>query len=467
MTFHLYDEQLGKVVEFEPIIPGQVSIYHCGLTVQAPPHLGHIRKEIVFDVLRRWLEGCGLKVKVVANVTDIDDKIIAKSAEQGIEWYELAYAMELELHRAYTALGCRPPDYEPRATGHIPEQIELIQRLLERGHAYVADDGSANVYFDVRSWPQYGGLSHQKISEMVNDEGADNKGKRDARDFALWKGHKEDEPETASWPSPWGRGRPGWHLECSAMSLKYLGAEFDIHGGGMDLKFPHHENELAQSRAAGFGFAKYWMHNAFVTAAGEKMSKSLGNYARVTEVTKQYPARAVRLYLAQTHYRSVIEFSDTSLEEATARLSRIDGFLERAGISGAPQFRFEDLPEEFVKAMDDDLSTPAAVAVIYETVKAGNKALDSGHDASEQLKALRAMLHILGLDPLAPEWENSASGPDHTEIIDGLVKLVLDQRTAARERKDWANADAIRDTLTQLGIKVEDTPAGARWQIGG
>lgn len=467
MTFHLYDEQLGKVVEFEPIIPGQVSIYHCGLTVQAPPHLGHIRKEIVFDVLRRWLEGCGLKVKVVANVTDIDDKIIAKSAEQGIEWYELAYAMELELHRAYTALGCRPPDYEPRATGHIPEQIELIQRLLERVHAYVADDGSANVYFDVRSWPQYGELSHQKISEMVNDEGADNKGKRDARDFALWKGHKEDEPETASWPSPWGRGRPGWHLECSAMSLKYLGAEFDIHGGGMDLKFPHHENELAQSRAAGFGFAKYWMHNAFVTAAGEKMSKSLGNYARVTEVTKQYPARAVRLYLAQTHYRSVIEFSDTSLEEATARLSRIDGFLERAGISGAPQFRFEDLPEEFVKAMDDDLSTPAAVAVIYETVKAGNKALDSGHDASEQLKALRAMLHILGLDPLAPEWENSASGPDHTEIIDGLVKLVLDQRTAARERKDWANADAIRDTLTQLGIKVEDTPAGARWQIGG
>ncbi|WP_277034659.1 cysteine--tRNA ligase, partial [Propionimicrobium lymphophilum] len=371
------------------------------------------------------------------------------------------------LHRAYTALGCRPPDYEPRATGHIPEQIELIQRLLERGHAYVADDGSANVYFDVRSWPQYGELSHQKISEMVNDEGADNKGKRDARDFALWKGHKEDEPETASWPSPWGRGRPGWHLECSAMSLKYLGAEFDIHGGGMDLKFPHHENELAQSRAAGFGFAKYWMHNAFVTAAGEKMSKSLGNYARVTEVTKQYPARAVRLYLAQTHYRSVIEFSDTSLEEATARLSRIDGFLEHAGISGAPQFRFEDLPEEFVKAMDDDLSTPAAVAVIYETVKAGNKALDSGHDASEQLKALRAMLHILGLDPLAPEWENSASGPDHTEIIDGLVKLVLDQRTAARERKDWANADAIRDTLTQLGIKVEDTPAGARWQIGG
>lgn len=467
MTFHLYDEQIGKVVKFEPIVAGQVSIYHCGLTVQAPAHLGHIRKEIVFDVLRRWLEACGLQVKVVANITDISDTILTKAAELGLEWYELAYAMELELHKAYQSLGCRAPNYEPRATGHIPEQIELIARLIDRGHAYPADDGTGDVYFDVSSWPNYGELSHQKPSEMINDEGEAGRGKRDPRDFALWKGHKPDEPETASWPSPWGRGRPGWHLECSAMSLKYLGTQFDIHGGGMDLKFPHHENELAQSKAAGYSFAKYWMHNAFVTAAGEKMSKSLGNYARVSTVTRQYPPRAVRLYLAQTHYRSTVEFSEESLAEATAKLTRIDSFLNRAKISGAPDFHFEDLPKEFVEAMDFDLGTPGAIAVLFETIKDGNRALESGETDNVQkiLTRVRAMLHVFGLDPLAPEWVGGVQGIDLEPVVDGLVNLVLAQRNSARERKDWANADAIRDQLTQLGVKIEDTGQGARWQI--
>lgn len=464
MSFHLYDERTGQQTEFQPIVPGKVSIYHCGLTVQASPHLGHIRKEVVFDVLRRWLTASGYDVTVVANVTDIDDKILSKSAAQGIEWYELAYAMERELHRAYAALGCQPPDYEPRATGHIPEMWELIKVLIERGHAYAAEDGSGDVYFDVRSWPDYGELSNQQLDDMASATDADPRGKRDPRDFALWKGAKPGEPDTASWVSPWGRGRPGWHLECSAMSLKYLGSEFDIHGGGLDLRFPHHENELAQSRAAGHGFAKYWMHNAFVTMAGEKMSKSLGNGTVVTEVTKQYPARAVRLYLSAPHYRSAIEYSPTSLTESTAQLERIDSFLSRAGASGQLVFDFADLPTAFVAAMDDDLGTPAAVAVLFETIKQGNRALDAGDAqlAADALRQVRAMLHVLGLDPFDPEWADAA-GDDLTGVVDGLVGLVLEQRSAARARKDWASADAIRDTLAELGLKIEDTADGVRW----
>ncbi|WP_341728328.1 cysteine--tRNA ligase [Brooklawnia sp.] len=465
MSFHLFDERSGTVTEFIPLNPGKVSIYHCGLTVQSAPHLGHIRKEVVFDVLRRWLSAEGYEVKVVANITDIDDKILSKSADRGIEWYELAYAVELELHRAYQALGCEPPNYEPRATGHIPEMIELIKVLIDRGHAYVADDASGDVYFDVRSWPDYGELSNQRIDDMAPAIDADPRGKRDPRDFALWKGTKPTEPTTASWPAPWGAGRPGWHLECSAMSLKYLGSEFDIHGGGLDLRFPHHENELAQSRAAGHGFARYWMHNAFVTMAGEKMSKSLGNGTVVTEVTQQYPARAVRLYLAQPHYRSAVEFSPTSLAEATSQLERIDSFLTRAGATGRFAFEFAQLPAAFVEAMDDDLGTPAAVAVVFDTVRQGNRDLDSADKqaAAGRLTQLRAMLHVLGLDPFDPAWAGSQGSGDLTEIVDGLVQLLLEQRAQARVRKDWAAADAIRDQLTALGLTIEDTPDGARW----
>ncbi|MDI9629350.1 MAG: cysteine--tRNA ligase [Acidobacteriota bacterium] len=466
MSFHLYDERSGSLTEFVPLKSGEVSIYHCGLTVQAPPHLGHIRKEVVFDVLRRWLTVRGNRVKVVANVTDIDDKILAKSAAQGIEWYELAYAMELELHHAYQALGCQPPNYEPRATGHIPEMVELVEVLIARGHAYPATDGSGDVYFDVLSWPDYGELSNQRVTDMAPAADADPRGKRDPRDFALWKGTKQGEPATASWPSPWGRGRPGWHLECSAMSLKYLGSEFDIHGGGLDLRFPHHENELAQSRAAGHGFAKYWMHNAFVTMAGEKMSKSLGNSALVGEVTRQYEPRAVRLYLVAPHYRSAIEFSPTSLTEASAQLARIDSFLERAGASGPVEFDLAKLPIEFVAAMDDDLGTPAGVAVIFDTVKQGNRAIDAGDRgaAEESLGQVRAMLHVLGLDPHDPVWA-AAGGADLGGVVDGLVDLVLAQRSQARARKDWTTADAIRDQLAAIGLTIEDTPEGVRWSI--
>ncbi|MFL6065057.1 MAG: cysteine--tRNA ligase [Friedmanniella sp.] len=465
-AFRLYDTATRAVRPFEPVLPGQVSIYHCGLTVQSAPHVGHIRKEVVFDVLRRWLQASGYAVTVIANVTDIDDKILTKSAEAGVPWYALAYRFERELHDAYAALGCEPPTYEPRATGHIPEMIELIKVLVERGHAYPAEDGSGDVYFDVRSWPAYGSLSGQRIEDMEPAEDADPRGKRDPRDFALWKGHKPSEPTTASWYTPWGWGRPGWHLECSAMAGKYLGDEFDIHGGGIDLRFPHHENELAQSSAAGQRFARYWMHNAWVTAAGEKMSKSLGNGALVSEVTRAYPPRAVRFYLLQPHYRSAIEFSDDSLAEATAALARIDGFVTRAE-ELIPDAGTGDLPEEFVAAMNDDLSTPAAVAVLYAAVREGNSAADAGDLAGvgEQLGRVRAMLAVLGLAVDDPAWRHDDDGAAYRPVVDGLVTALVDQRAAARQRKDYAAADAIRSALADLGVALEDTPRGTRWSL--
>jgi len=477
MTLTLYDTARAAKVPFVPLVEGAVSIYCCGLTVQSAPHIGHIRKEVVFDVLRRWLAASGYAVTQITNVTDIDDKILAKAASAGRPWYAHAYANELELHRAYEALGMLPPTYEPRATGHVPEMIDLVTTLIERGHAYVAADGSSDVYFDVRSWPAYGELSGQRLDEMEPAADADPRGKRDPRDFALWKGYKASEPITASWPAPWGRGRPGWHLECSAMSGKYLGDTFDIHGGGIDLKFPHHENELAQSRAAGRGFARYWLHNAWVTAAGEKMSKSLGNGLLVTEVVKRWPARAVRLYLAGPHYRSTIEFSEAALDEAAVGLARVDSFVARAiEACGVPQDVRGDavgvtgavapgIPAAFREAMDDDLGTPAALAVIYDKVREGNRALDAGDTAGATgvLGEVRAMLRVFGLWTSDPEWAAYSGGTDLTETVDGLVSALLEQRTAARTRKDYAAADAIRDQLTTLGLTIEDTPQGPRW----
>ena len=463
-VFRLYDTATQSVRLFEPVAPGKVSIYHCGLTVQSGPHLGHIRKEVVFDILRRWLTWCGYQVTVIANITDIDDKILIKSAEAGTPWFAHAYRFERELHDAYAALGCLPPTYEPRATGHIPEMIEMIKILIERGHAYQAPDSSGDVYFDVKSWPAYGSLSHQNIDDMEPAADSDPRGKRDPRDFALWKGHKDTEPETASWPTPWGRGRPGWHLECSAMAGKYLGDEFDIHGGGLDLRFPHHENELAQSRAAGQRFARYWMHNALLTTAGEKMSKSLGNSALVSEVIKRFPARAVRLYLSQPHYRSPIEYSDAAIAESVAALERIDNFVRRAAdVVGVVA---ERVPQEFAAAMNDDLGTPAAVAVLHNVVREGNQALEAGETdlVATRLAAVMGMLAILGLDATSGAWERNVD-QQLTAVVDGLVTELLKHREAARERKDFAAADAIRDSLAALGVEVLDTPQGPRWRV--
>ena len=358
VTLRLFDSMSRELRDFDPVVPGKAGIYICGLTTQAPPHLGHVRFAVAFDVLRRWMErGHGLDVTLIRNVTDIDDKILAKSADSGEDWFAVSYRNELETSAALAALGVRPPTYEPRATGHVPEMVALMQALVEKGHAYAADDASGDVYFDVRSWPAYGELTHQRLEDMAEAEDADPRGKRDPRDFALWKGRKEGEPATASWPTPFGEGRPGWHLECSAMARKYLGDTFDIHGGGVDLRFPHHENEQAQSRAAGMGFARTWLHNAWVTTSGEKMSKSLGNSLRVSEVLEQHRPLAVRYYLTTAHYRSTIEFHEGSLEESATAVERIEGFLRRAlpdVVTAAPSGA-EALPEEFTEAMDDDL----------------------------------------------------------------------------------------------------------------
>jgi cysteinyl-tRNA synthetase len=470
VSIRLYDTASREIRELVPVREGEVGVYHCGLTVQAAPHVGHIRKEVVFDVLRRWLEQAGLAVRIVANVTDIDDKVLVKSAEQGVEWWELAYANERLLHEAYETLGCLPPAYEPRATGHVPEMLELIQTLIDRGHAYAATDGSGDVYFDVRSWPEYGSLSRQRIDDMEAAADADPRGKRDPRDFALWKGHKPIEPATASWPSPWGRGRPGWHLECSAMAAKYLGPEFDIHGGGLDLRFPHHENELAQSTAAGQPFARLWMHNAMVTMAGEKMSKSLGNSALVSEVVQRFRPVELRYYLVAPHYRSIVEFSDESVAEAASAYRRLEGYVARASeVTGGVDPADGRPSPEFVAAMDDDLSTPAALAAIHELVRTGNKMIVDGDSPALQdnLASVRRMLGLLGLDPLHPQWTATTSaGPAH-DTVGALVDALLQQRQAARARKDWATADAVRDQLKTAGIEIEDTPAGPRWTLAG
>ena len=465
MSLRLYDTAARAVRDFTPLRADRATVYVCGLTVQGPPHVGHVRAALAFDVLRRWLTMGGLDVTYVRNVTDIDDKILAKAAAHGVPWWAWAYENELACTRAYDVLGILPPTYEPRATGHVPDMIALMERLIERGHAYAVD---GDVYFDVRSFPAYGELTGQKLDDLqpAADTETDER-KRDPRDFALWKAHKDGEPETASWETPWGRGRPGWHLECSAMAERYLGTEFDIHGGGLDLRFPHHENEQAQSRAAGDGFARYWLHNGWVTLGGEKMSKSMGNTALVDEVVRRVRPVELRYYLATPHYRSTIEFTDAALDEAGVAYRRLEAFVRRAAERVGADAGSAVLCADFTNALNDDLGTPAAVAAIHEAVHQGNTALADGDDAkvAGALGSVRAMLGVLGLDPLDPQWATGGSDEQLTQVTGGLVSLALEQRQAARARKDFAAADAIRDQLTSLGVSVEDTPQGPRWEL--
>ncbi|MBG6181886.1 cysteine--tRNA ligase [Arthrobacter sp. CAN_A1] len=482
MSLRFYDTATAQIRDFVPVKPGEVGLYYCGATVQGMPHVGHIRSAIAFDQLTRWLSASGYRVTTVRNVTDIDDKILARAKEsehddglppqlRGEQWWALAYRYELEFQRAYDALGVRRPTYEPRATGHIPEMHALIQLLIDRGHAYPANDDSGDVYFDVRSWKGYGSLTRQNIDDMqsaadVEPQFSDRK--RDPRDFALWKGWKEGEPETAAWPSPWGPGRPGWHLECSAMVTRYLGAEFDIHGGGLDLRFPHHENEMAQSQAAGHPFARYWMHNGMVTFEGEKMSKSIGNTVSPADMLNLASPRVVRYYLGQAHYRSVLDYRPTSLQEAAAAVERIDGFVAKAAAREFPNgygFVAGPAPQAFVDAMNDDLNVPQALAVLHDTVRAGNSALAAGDsDATRNAFIdVMKMTMVLGLDDV----QDPRGGPRSPEqvALNALIASQLEQRTIARETRDWAQADAIRDALASAGILIEDTADGASWSL--
>ncbi|MFT4123567.1 MAG: cysteine--tRNA ligase [Microbacteriaceae bacterium] len=466
MPVRLYDTREQRVVELTTIRPGRVGMYVCGPTVQSSPHVGHLRSALVYDLWRRWLGHRGYRVTLVRNVTDIDDKILQNAAGTEPYW-SLAYRIELEFTAGYRALGILPPSYEPRATASIPEMQALIARLVERGHAYAAADGSGDVYFDTMSWPEYGALTRQDPAEMDAAADADPRGKRDPRDFALWKGHKPGEPEDAAWASPWGRGRPGWHIECSAMSSRYLGPAFDIHGGGLDLRFPHHENELAQSRAAGDRFASHWLHNGLVTVDGQKMSKSLGNSIFAAELLGRADPVVARYWLASAHYRSTIDYHDGVLDEAAAALGRIRAFLQRAVRLADPARVVPGVPEAFAAAMDDDLGVPAALGVLHETVRAGNAALDAGDAAaaSAALGQVRAMTEVLGVDPTAPEW--AASGDDAAaRALDTLVTGMIAARAAARATRDWAAADRIRDALAVAGVTIEDGAAGTTWRIG-
>ena len=481
MTLGLYDSATRQVAPFVPLTPGKVGIYVCGATVQSAPHIGHLRPAVSFDILRRWLERKGYQVTLIRNITDIDDKILAKSAEAGTEWWAHAANIERLFSQAYDALGVLPPTFEPRATGHVPEMIELMRRLEDNGHAYTT--GPGDVWFDVESWPTYGELTRQKLDELepepsdsaaIGDEPL-KASKKSPYDFALWKAPKKHEPRTASWETPWGRGRPGWHLECTAMATKYLGPQFDIHGGGLDLRFPHHENEQAQARAAGDPFAKHWMHTAWITQSGAKMSKSLGNGLLADEVLKRAPGYVVRYAIAAVQYRSMLEWTPETLTDAANAVERIRGFVSRGTEklgTNAPtreEILQAELPSEFVTAMDDDLNTPEAFAVIHNHLRAGNTALAAAASEAElrkELVSVRAMLDVFGLDPLDPHWATASTQDDKAaHALDQLVQADLAARTEARVSKDWAKADEIRDRLAKAGIVIEDSPAGPRWSL--
>ena len=467
MSIRLFDSKEQALRDFSPLIPGRVGMYVCGPTVQSSPHVGHLRSALVYDQLRRWLTHEGYQVTLVRNVTDIDDKVLDNAQAGGVEeWWALAYRMEAEFTAAYDLLGIQRPTYEPRATASIPEMIAIIERLIERGHAYPAADNSGDVYFDTASWPSYGELTNQKPAEMEAAADADPRGKKAPQDFALWKGHKAGDPESASWKSPWGVGRPGWHIECSAMSTKYLGTTFDIHGGGLDLRFPHHENELAQSAAAGDGFAQYWLHNGLVSVGGQKMSKSLGNSVFAADLLDKAKPVVLRYLLGSAQYRSTLELHDGAIAEAKASFERIEGFLDRV-IRDAGELSPADVPAAFRSAMNDDLNIPAALAVVFELVRSGNSALDSGDvaTAASQAAEVVAMLDVLGVNPLDAAWATDSSQGD--AALDLLMAELLEARAAARANKDFATADLLRERLAAAGITIEDTPNGAHWSFNG
>ncbi|PLW03030.1 cysteine--tRNA ligase [Corynebacterium ulcerans] len=461
MTLRIFDTGTRSLRDFTPLREGHASIYLCGATPQAQPHIGHVRSGVAFDILRRWLLAKGLDVAFVRNVTDIDDKILRKAEEHGRPWWEWVSTYEREFTWAYDQLGVLPPSVEPRATGHVTQMIDYMQRLIDNGYAYEAE---GSVYFDVSAWTaaqgsDYGSLSGNKVEEMEQGE-TENHGKRGVHDFALWKATKPGEP---SWPTPWGDGRPGWHLECSAMATWYLGGEFDIHCGGLDLQFPHHENEIAQSHAAGDGFAQYWMHNHWVTMSGEKMSKSLGNVLSVPNILEKVRPVELRYYLGSAHYRSMLEYSDNALLEAAAGYRRIEAFLAKVGPVDIGAWT-----PEFAAALDDDLAVPKALAEIHGLVRAGNTALSSGDIAEAQriASSIRAMTSVLGIDPQSEQWNTeSDTSEDAMAALDVLVRAELERRTAAREAKDWATADQVRDRLAAAGITVTDTADGPTWAL--
>ncbi len=498
-VLHLYDTLSREVVELRLRTPGEASIYVCGPTVYDVPHLGHARTALTYDVLRRYLLWSDLKVRMVSNITDVDDKIIARAAaEESTEEQVAARFTEVYVSQM-SALGVAEPDERPQATGYVAEMIEFVDELLRGGAAYVID--GAGVYFDVARYPDYGRLPHRQIAELRDSAGARvavDERKRDPLDFALWKAAKPGEP---AWDAPWMSGRPGWHIECVAMSLGLLGDGFDIHGGGSDLVFPHHENERAEAEAAGRRFARLWMHSAMVNVGGEKMAKSAGNFRTLADVLAVHDPRALRLAMLQAHYRTTMEIDEAVLAGAAAGIGRLDAFARRVGALGeadtTEQIAATDTARTaFADAMDNDLGTPAAVGVIFDVVRKGNVSLDRGETgaATTALATVRDLSIVLGLNlyPDTPERSVGTkvvgkTGADIVEargsiksgvptisgrgivirlgpVDDTAAQELVDQRDAARRARDYATADRIRDELTGLGVELEDTPAGTIWR---
>lgn len=460
---------LGRRKEqLAPRRPGEISMYVCGATVQSEPHLGHGRNAVAFDAIRRYLEWRGYQVTYVRNITDVEDKIIAAAIEQGIPALELAGIMAQRFGDAYAALGVQTPTIEPRATDHIPQMVQLIEKLIEEDLAYPA---GGDVYFAVRSLPGYGKLSGRHLDDLLAGARVEpGEHKRDPLDFALWKAAKPGEP---AWEAPWGVGRPGWHIECSAMALQYLGSGFDIHSGGTDLIFPHHENEIAQSEGAtGKPFATYWLHNEMLNLGGEKMAKSTGHVIDLAEAIRRFGPMAVRLFFLRAHYRTPQEYSEELLADAQSAVERLWAFRRRASSGGESD---PSVMEAFVAAMDDDFNTAGAMSVLFDAVREGNRRIDLGKDPAPLAAAFDEIVEVLGFEP--PRSDLSGLETQIAGLMESLgipaeatagesVDRLLSERDKARSRSEWARADAVRTGLTALGIVVEDTPDGARWHRG-
>jgi cysteinyl-tRNA synthetase len=448
-VIRVYNTMGRELVDFVPRDEGRVGIYVCGPTVQSEPHVGHGRYAVAFDVIRRYLTWRGFDVTYVSNITDVEDKIIAAAEEAGESVEDLAVKMTERFATSFKRLGVLPPDVEPKATEHIPEMLDLIQSLIERGLAYTRD---GDVYFSVRTLESYGRLSGRKPDELRAGHRIEvGESKDDPLDFALWKAAKPGEP---TWDSPWGPGRPGWHIECSAMASKYLGEGFDIHGGGLDLVFPHHENEVAQSEgASGETFARYWLHNGMVNLGGEKMAKSTGNVVDLETILDTHGGRALRLLYVRAHYRSPIDYAEELLAEAEESLDRLDRFRDRVA-AGDPD---PDAIDRFTAAMDDDFGTPQAVSLMFDLIREGNRLLDEGADASALAGAVETIVGVLGLD-------DAETAPRSTEgLSDAEIEGLVAARNEARADRRFDEADRIRDELVAAGVSIEDGPNGTRW----
>ena len=458
MALELFDSKEQRLREFVPLHPGHVEMYVCGPTVQSAPHLGHLRSALVYDILRRWLQASNYTVTMVRNVTDIDDKVLVNAGDR--DWLQFSREVEQSFEDAYNNLNILEPTHKPYATEHIEDMIALTQKLINKGHAYQAEDGSANVFFDTASWPSYGELTNQKLENMEGETDA-SFGRRSPHDFALFKAHKKDEPLSAAWQTPWGLARPGWHIECSAMAKHFLGESFDIHGGGLDLRFPHHENELAQSKASGDRFANFWLHNALITINGNKMSKSLGNGVSVEDLLKVSSWGAIRYWLISAQYRSNLDYSEASIRDAQAALDRIIGFLKRTNTKPI-EIDLSKLPEAFSQAMNADLNVPGALAVLHDAVRVGNTAFDADDKKLllQSVEQVRAMVHVLGLTFAYQE-------PKISEELRDKVEALIQKRHEAKQAKDYELADRIRSEIEELGVSIIDMKDQTMWSING